>query len=160
MVIEMTHNHNFTFGRSVAASKNCDRTPMPFVRHSVLAQNRHGSSITVCTLALYWRANAKYTFAEPSRPTWRRTEPIFVLPACRFCRPNGQHAKKSSQWFAGLKGTWQSSASQTVIELPCRKCKVAQNQHGSSITVQSGAEPATYILLTVHVRKLKEEKTC
>jgi len=36
MVIEMTHKHNFTFGRSVAASKNCDRTPMPVLRHFTL----------------------------------------------------------------------------------------------------------------------------
>jgi len=76
------------------ASQNCDRTPMPVLCHFALAQNRHGSSITGCTQALYWRANTKYTFAvlEPhgvlaqckSRPTWRRTEPVFVLPGCRF----------------------------------------------------------------------------
>ena len=70
-------------------AKNCDRTPMPVLRHwrrtgmGVLSQ----FALKLCTeerMQSILLRNPWVVAQCKSRPTWRRTEPVFMLPACRF----------------------------------------------------------------------------
>jgi len=80
---------------------------------------------------------------------WRRTG-MGVLEHFALCYNQTSHK-------ASAKGTSQSSASQTVIELPCRfsatlHCNSmhCSRRYGGSSTVQSGGEPAWGFWNTLH----------